>query len=105
SPRADPCKPAKSAQRLVPVRYLRQHLVAREECNHAETEEVHIHAGYLPPNPRWNMIALRDRGKFEMLIPSRAHRMSSSRTGARHSPLNKFDTNAGGLRSGSRNMC
>lgn len=59
----------------------------------------------LPPNPRWNVIALRDKGKFEILIPSRAHKINNSKTGAKHKPVNKFDTNAGGLRSGSRNMC
>jgi len=64
-----------------------------------------IYGRYLPPNPRWNVIALRDRGKFEILTPSRAHKINNSNTGTIHNPVNKLETNAGGLRSGSRNMC
>lgn len=60
---------------------------------------------YSLPKPRWNVIALRESGKFDMFTPSLAHKINSKRTGAKHKPVNRLETKAGGLFSGSRNIC
>ncbi|CAD1475019.1 unnamed protein product [Heterotrigona itama] len=60
---------------------------------------------YLLPSPRWNVTALMENGKFDIFTPSLAHKANNKRIGAKHRPVNKFETKAGGLFSGWRNMC
>jgi hypothetical protein len=57
----------------------------------------------LPPNPKWNPRALKQIGKFDMLILSFAHKMNRIKSGAAHNKVKRSDTTRGGRFSGSRN--
>jgi hypothetical protein len=50
-------------------------------------------------------MAFSDTGKLEILIPNLVHKINRSKIGDKHNKVNKFETNAGGRFSGSRNIC